>query len=85
LALRLKINKAIRCPQCGSLKNLRSAPGGKGPARYDASSGSGLILSAEPSSTHLKGDDRTGRRPTRRYRPAKLIREAADNELGAKS
>jgi hypothetical protein len=41
-------------------------------------------LCAEPSLAHLKGDDRTSRRPTRRYRAAKLIRETANNELGAK-
>jgi hypothetical protein len=45
----------------------------------------GAVLCAEPSLTHLKGDDGTSRRPTCRYRAAKLIRETANNELSAKS
>jgi hypothetical protein len=45
----------------------------------------GALLCAQPSFTHLKGDDRSSRRPTCRYRAAKLIRETANNELSTKS
>ena len=45
----------------------------------------GAVSCAEPSLTHRKGDDRSSRRPTCRYRAAKLIRETANNELGTKS
>jgi hypothetical protein len=61
--------------QIGPARQVRLVPDSDG----------GAVLCAEPCLTHLKGDDRSSRRPTCRYRAAKLIRETANNELSTKS
>lgn len=55
------------------------------PVRWVPYSDGGAVLCAEPGLTHLNRDDRTSRRPTCRYRAAKLIRETANNEPTTKS
>jgi hypothetical protein len=69
--------------QRGSLKNLRSAPGGKGPARYDASSATGLIPSRPPRlPVGLKANFGHRNRQFRTHAPQQ--RDLLDHLVGAR-